>query len=130
MKLILEKKFENSNLKLEVFNIEGKIFKDYPNVIEGSIFHFTLGKSLRNTISANYQFTIDFHWKHKITGSLDELKIKLENFKKELLNIDENISNDIDQFGYINLFIIDNSKDYSLIISSDTFDVSKLISLI
>lgn len=127
MSYILEKKSKVIDYYLELFSIQGNVFSEYQNVTKGYMFHFSLKDS--NDLLDNFVFSLSNHWKYEMRGSLDELKIKLEEFKDKLLNVNTDKYKDIDQFAYINLFIIFENNEYKLVISSDTFDVSKLIKI-
>jgi hypothetical protein len=122
------------NIKTSVFSIDGEFFQDYPSVIKGYLFHFTFSDRIHTFDDPNFRFYIGDHWKYEINGSLEFLEHKLENLKNEffkhgLLNINKDIYDAIDQFGYVNFFIIPKDEQYQLIVSSDTFDISKLIDL-
>ena len=127
MSYILEKKSKVLDYYLELFSIQGNVFSEYSNVTKGYMFHFSLKDS--NDLLDNFVFSLSNHWKCEMRGSLDELKIKLEEFKDKLLNVNTDKYKDIDQFAYINLFIIFQNNEHKLVISSDTFDVSKLIKI-
>lgn len=132
MNLTSREQFEILNYPLEVCGIQGNIFENYPEVIKGYIFHFSLGDSLLDYVDYlenEFKFPLAYHWKKSITGSLDELKIKLEVFKQALLTINENHYEGLDKFAFINIFIISKDNQYQLVITSDTFDISKMINL-
>ena len=127
MNLMIKEKYNLEDFKLEIFNIKGKIFEEYSNVIMGYMFHFTLGNDSIES-SQTSTLSLKFHWSYKIIDSLENLKIKIDMIKDKLLEIN-NLSEGIDQFAYINLFIIEENNQYKLVISSDTFDISKLLKL-
>lgn len=127
MTILTNQEFKISDFTLEVLNVEGKILRDYPDVVSGYVFHFTLGA---NKIGyEDIQLFIEYDWKHTITGSLESLTAKLENFKEQLLSVHPDVYETIDQFGNITLCIMDQDNTHQLLISSDTFDVSKIIDL-
>ena len=129
MNFTSREQYEVLSYPLEVCGIQGDIFENYPEVIKGYMFHFSLGDSLLDYVENDFKFPLGYHWKKSITGSLDELKIKLEVFKQALLTINENHYEGLDQFASINLFIISKDNQYQLVITSDTFDISKMINL-
>jgi len=129
MKIMSNELFKVLAYNVNLLNVKGDVFNGYPDVISGYIFHYTVGNPLIISDESNFKFHIDFDWKKEISGSLEELQIKLEKFKNELLVINKNLYDNIDQFASINLFIVHENNQYELIISSDTFDVSELINL-
>lgn len=115
------------SLQLEIFNIEGKVFQDCSNVVLGYIFHFTIGKELH--LDSIKDLSTNGHWKYEFNDSLENLKKKLNKLKKELLFNSSKLLNEFDQFAYINLFIVQIDSQYKLLVTSDIFDVSKIILL-
>lgn len=115
--------------QLELFGIQGDFFQNYADVVNGYLFHFTLGSSIMTWDQPDFKFSLEFHWKHEIFGNLEDLQAKLEAFKQALLVVDSKVYEDIDQFAYIHLFIVPKDNQYQLVISSDTFNISKIINL-
>lgn len=114
---------------IEAFDIWGEIFNDQPLISQGYLIHLTTSKSssLVGFNDLSFRFSTENHWKYQIEGSLEELTIKLRQFKNELLSLHE--WKDFDQYAYIFLFIICKDNKYQLLITSDSFDVSNIISL-
>lgn len=117
--------------QLEVLNFKGDSFIDFPEVEHGIVYHFTLKDSIMNWIDDDYRFNLKFHLKHSIFGKLELLKEKLNQFNEALLTQKDELYNHTDQFAYIFNFIIYNKEEqsYELILSSDTFDKSKVLDI-
>ncbi len=120
-----------SQSQLEVLNFKGDSFVEFPTVKNGIVYHFTLKDSIMNWIDDDYRFNLKFHTKHSILGELNSLQEKLNNFHEEILKHKDVLHNETDQFSYIFNFIIFNNEknSYELILSSDTFDLSKLLDI-
>lgn len=126
MSLILEQRMRVFDLNWELYRVNGDTVKEYSKIIKGYLLHLTLSdRSLKH----NDVLSINHYWKTEIKGSFENLIEKLESLKKELSNIKSEVFEDIDQFCYVHLFIVEQNNEYKLIVASDTYDVSKLINL-
>lgn len=112
---------------LNLFTIHGKAFINFPEVLKGYMFNFTLEK---NQLVTNTALSISYHSKYKIVDSLEVLKEKLEFLKETILKFNKSQTKYIDQFSYINAFIFYENKKYTLCLSSDTFDLLPLLKTI
>lgn len=120
-----------SQSQLETLHFNGDSFIDFPTVEHGIVYHFTLKDSIMNWIDDDYRFNLKFHTKHSIFGEFNSLKEKLNEFHEEILKHKDVLHNETDQFSYIFNFIIFNNEkhSYELILSSDTFDLSKFLDI-
>lgn len=118
----------NDNDYLEVVNIRGNVFENYPPVTKGYLFHFSASESIIHT--NHFYFSIEYHWKHTFFGSFEKLKKAMEDIKEQLLLKKHILYENTDMFSYVHLFITESeNKQYQLLITSDTFDISKIIDL-
>lgn len=116
---------------LEVLGFNNDVLKKYPVVEKGYLFHFYLGDhSIMTWDDSDYQFNLDFNWKLFWPGPLDRLEKRLEEFKNKLIQHREMLVNDLDQFGYLYLFIIKSENMYELVISSDSFGFDTINAII
>lgn len=117
--------------QLEVLGFKDNLLKKYPFVEKGYIFHFYLRDgSIMSWDDPDYQFSIEYNWKLSLPGTLHNLEKTIENFKNKLIQHRQFFIHELDQFGYLYMFIVKSDNMYELIISSDTFGVDTITRII
>lgn len=130
MSMYSQEVFDLEDYSLEVLDMKNDMVDKYALIEKGYLFHFYLGEnSITKAKETNTKFSLDYNWKISLPGNLDNLKTRLDRFKHNLINDRAQLVNDLDQFGFLFLFVVKSENMYELIISSDDFSFDTISSI-
>lgn len=130
MRLTSTHTFKIQDYQLEIFPIQDNVINTYPAVEKGYLLHFYLGEhSINNWEDNDFKFSLEHDLKIIIPGLLPSLEKKMNEFKDNLLLSRESLVDNLDQFGYIFMFIVKQDNIYQLVISSDSIGLDQLSSI-
>lgn len=127
MHIVSNESFKVQDYQLEVLDIKEDVIKDFNFIEKGYLFHFFLGDhSITHWEDNDFKFNLEYDVKIVIPGNLHSLDARLENFKRKIIDNKENLVKDLDQFGYLFMFIVKQNNIYQLVISSDSIGFDTL----
>lgn len=117
-----------NDFNLEVVGVKNEAIKNYPPLHKGYVFHFFVGDGAISTFNDDsFKMSLDFSWKFSFPGPLNKLEERLESFKNSFIQNKDLFYEDVDQFGYLVMFIVQHNNIYELVISSESFGIDKVI---
>lgn len=127
MRLTSTDTFKIDDYQLEIVPIADNVIEKYPAVEQGFLLHFYLGEhSINNWEDNDFKFNLDYDVKIIIPGLLPSLEKKMKAFKDRLIISRQSLVENLDQFGYLFMFIIKVENIYQLVISSDSIGLNQL----
>lgn len=115
--------------RLDKYALSGHVFKEYPDVSSGTMFHLTLQSDINPKAFDNYVFSLIMYWRHEeILDSLQLTEEKIAQYEKSIIQAAPLFSKELDQFGYIHLFAIklpDNKA--KLVLACESLDLSQIV---
>lgn len=130
MRFISTESFKVKDYQLEVLDIDQDVIQNFPRVEKGYLFHFFLGEhSITNWEDNDFKFSLEYDVKIIIPGNLQSLETSLHKFKQKVIEQKDTLTEHLDQFGYLFMFIVKENNIYQLVISSDSIGLDTLSSL-
>lgn len=130
MRLTSTESFKVQDYQLEIVPIQDNLIQTYPSIDKGYLFHFYLGQnSINNWEDNDFKFSLDYDVKIIVPGIKALLEQRLDSFKNQIISKRESLIQDLDQFGYLFMFIVKQDDIHQLVISSDSFGLDSLANI-